>query len=397
MSPGIRDSLPRERPGPPHHRPAWAEVDLGVVAANARALLDRVAPAALCAVVKADGYGHGAVPVARAVLGAGAAGLAVALVEEGVILREAGIQSPVLLLSEPPAAAMDEVVARRLAPTVYTPGGVEALAKAAAEGPGAGSGAGAGAGPVEVHVKVDTGMHRVGVPAEKALAVAQAVDRAPGLRLAGLWTHFAVADDPDDGFTGVQRERFEAARALFDRAGLRPPLVHAANSAGAVAHPATRYDLVRCGISVYGYAAGPKLEGMVPLRPAMALKAQVAQVKTLATGERVSYGLRYRVERPSVIATVPLGYADGVPRRLAEVGGQVLVGGRRCPIAGTVTMDQITVDCGPAADVVPGDEVVLLGEQGGERITADEWAGRLGTISYEVVCGVGARVPRVYL
>ena len=371
---------------PPQFRPAWAEIDLGGVAANVGALLARVAPAALWAVVKADGYGHGAVPVARAALGAGASGLAVALVEEGVILREAGIHSPVLLLSEPPAPAMDEVVARRLSPTVYTPGGVEALAKAAA-----GEDV-----PVDVHVKVDTGMHRVGVPAEKAVAVGLAVEQAPGLRLAGLWTHFAVADDPDDGFTDLQRARFEEARQRFATAGLRPPLLHAANSAGAVAHPAARYDMVRCGISVYGYPGGPKVEGMVDLTPVMSVKARVAQVKTLAPGERVSYGLRYRVERSTVIVTVPLGYADGVPRRLAAVGGQVLVGGRRCPIAGTVTMDQIMVDCGPGADVVPGDEVVLLGEQGGERITADEWAGLLDTISYEILCGVGPRVPRVY-
>ena len=390
MSPGALGPSPREGRRRPQYRPVWAEVDLAAIAANTRALLAVVAPAALWVVVKADGYGHGAVPVARAALAAGAGGLAVALVEEGVILREAGIDCPVLLLSEPPAAAMDEVVARRLSPTVYTPGGVEALAKAAASEPGPPP------EPVDVHVKVDTGMHRVGVPAEKALAVAQAVDRAPGLRLGGLWTHFAVADDPDDGFTALQTERFEQARGLFGRAGLRPRLVHAANSAGAVAHPAARYDMVRCGISVYGYAAGPKLEGMVPLTPAMSLKARVSQVKTLAAGERISYGLRYTVERSTVVATVPLGYADGVPRRLSAGGGQVLVGGRRCPIAGTVTMDQITVDCGPGADVVPGDEVVLLGEQGGGRITADEWAALLDTISYEVVCGVSARVPRVH-
>jgi alanine racemase len=365
-------------------RPAWAEVDLGAIRHNAAVLADRTAPAALCAVVKADGYGHGAVPVARAALDGGATWLAVALVEEGVALRDAGIDAAVLLLSEPPADAMAEVVARRLTPTLYTPQGLDALERAAADA------------SVPVHVKVDTGMHRVGARPDDAVTLARRVAGSPSLRLEGLWTHLAVADEPDDAYTAAQLAAFNEVVAELDRAGVTPELLHAANSAGAVAHPPARYDLVRCGIAVYGHAPSPDVAA-ADLRPAMSLKARVSYVKRVEAGSRLSYGLRYRVDTDSVIATVPLGYADGVPRRLSAVGGEVLIGGRRLPLAGTVTMDQVMVDCGPGADVQAGDEVVLFGRQGDAEMRAEEWAGALDTISYEILCGIGARVPRVYV
>jgi alanine racemase len=367
----------------------WAEVDLGAIRHNATTLAALASPGRLCAVVKANGYGHGAVPVARAALEGGASWLAVALVEEGVELREAGIDARVLLLSEPPLDAMDEVVARDLTPTIYTEAGVDAAAKAVAA-----------AGRDErlsVHVKVDTGMHRVGAPPEAALGLADAVNRRPELRLAALWTHLAVADEPGNDFTGSQLDRFERVRTALQRRGVLPELVHAANSAGLISHPASRYNFVRCGIAVYGIDPDPALAGLADLRPSMSLRARVSYVKEVPAGHRISYGLRYRFDATSVVATVPIGYADGVPRRLSSLGGEVLVGGRRRPIAGTVTMDQIMVDCGPDADVAAGDEVVLIGRQGGEQITAQDWANRLDTIAYEVVCGVGPRVPRVYL
>ena len=372
---------------PPAWRPAWAEVDLGAVAANVAFLAERSAPAALCAVVKADGYGHGAAAVARAALGAGATWLAVALVEEGVALRDAGIDARVLLLSEPPLDAMGAVVAARLTPTLYTEAGVAAAAEAV----------GTRRAPMGVHLKVDTGMHRVGADPADAPVLARAVGAAPGLRLEGLWTHLAVADDPDqDDFTAAQLARFEGVRDALAADGAVPALLHAANSAAALAHPGARYDLVRCGIAVYGHS--PRRGAVRPgdLRPALSLRARVSMVRTLDAGERLSYGRRYAVPAPrTVVATVPLGYADGVTRRLGEVGAEVLVGGRRRPVAGTITMDQLMVDCGPGAPVAPGDEVVLLGRQGNEEISADEWAGRLGTIAYEVLCGIGPRVPRV--
>lgn len=371
-------------------RPAWAEVDLDAVGHNVALLVERCAPAAVCVVVKADGYGHGAVAVSRAALDAGATWLAVALVEEGVALRQAGVAAPVLLLSEPPPEAVGAAIAAGLAPTLYTADGVAAAARAAGA-------ARPGGDAVGVHLKVDTGMHRVGADPAGVVALAREVDRARGLRLEGLWTHLAVADEPDQGgFTLEQLSRFERVRDDLAAAGLRPGLLHAANSAAALAHPAARYDLVRCGIAAYGHPPGPALAGEADLRPALSLKARVSLVRALAAGERVSYGRRYAVGvAGSVVATVPLGYADGVPRRLSAVGGEVLVGGRRRPIAGTVTMDQVMVDCGPGAGVAVGDEVVLLGRQGSEEITAEEWAERLDTISYEVLCGIGPRVPRI--
>lgn len=369
-------------------REAWADVDLEAVRHNVAALARLAAPALFCAVVKADAYGHGAVPVAEAAVDAGASWLAVALVEEGVALRDAGLDVPVLVLSEPPPAAMEEVLRCRLTPTLYTLEGVEALARAAAARPSVDA--------VSVHVKVDTGMHRVGATATDAVVVAREVAASRALGLEGVWTHLAVADDPESCFTAEQCERFDEARRHMAEAGVQPRLAHVANSAGLIAHPRARYDLVRCGIAIYGYPPSAALAGTVDLRPALSLRARVALVKEVDAGEGISYGLRYHLERKSVIATVPLGYADGVPRRLSSVGGEVLIGGRRRPIAGTVTMDHIMVDCGEGESVAPGDEVVLLGQQGGDRITADDWAAALDTISYEVVSRIGPRVPRVY-
>lgn len=368
-------------------RPVWAEVDLDALRRNAARLAEHSEPAALCAVVKANGYGHGAVAVARAALAGGAAWLAVALVEEGVELRDAGIDAPVLLLSEPPADDMDEVVARSLVPTLYSDEGVEAAAKAAA---------GHGVG-LAVHLKVDTGMHRVGVDPGRAAQLAESVSGRAELRVDGLWTHLAVADEPDNPFTAEQLARFAGVVDDLRARGLCPALLHAANSAAALVHPPARLGLVRCGVALYGLAPSPALAGVLPLEPVLSLKARVSHVQQLGAGEGVSYGLRYRAERPVTLATVPIGYADGVPRRLAATGGEVLVGGRRRPLAGTITMDQLMVDCGDDRGVSAGDEVVLIGRQGPGRIGAEEWAERLDTISYEIVCGVGARVPRVHL
>ena len=371
-------------------RLAWAEVNLDAIVANSAEVARLAHPAALCAVVKAGAYGHGAVPVARAAIRGGATWLAVALIEEGVALRDAGIDVPILLLSEPLAEVMETAAATGLTPTIYTAGGVDAARKAAAAVPGG--------GPLRVHVKVDTGMHRVGADPGDVLAVALAVDAVAELHLEGLWTHLAAADDPDhDDFTAGQLNRFDEVRRHLAGAGIRPDIVHAANSSALLAHPTAHNNLVRCGITVYGYPPSPALAGRVTLRPALSLKAGVSFVRRLGAGERVSYGLQYELSGDSVIATVPLGYADGVPRRYSSVGGQALIGGRRLPIAGRVTMDQLLVDCGPHASVAPGDEVVLLGRQGDQVIDATEWAERLGTVPYEILCGISARVARRYV
>ncbi len=369
------------------YRPVWAEIDLHAIRANVRTLADVARPAALMAVVKADGYGHGAVPVARAALDAGAQWLGVALVEEGAELRAAGIAAPILMLSEPPPPAAPAVVALGLTPVAYTRPGIDALAKAVAD---------SGAEPLPVHLKVDTGMHRVGCTVAEACTLAGTIVARDELRLEGVLTHFAVADEPDEPYTDDQLDTFEHVLDDLRRAGVQFDMVHAANSAALLTFTdRARFDLVRCGISIYGVPPAPGLAGRVALRPAMALKARVSHVKRLPAGARLSYGLRYTMAADGTVATVPVGYADGVPRALSATGGEVLVRGRRHPIAGTVTMDQLMVDMGDAP-VEVGDEVVLLGRDGDAEITADEWAGRLGTIAYEVVCGVGGRVPRSY-
>ncbi len=369
------------------YRPVRAEIDLGAVRANVRALRELVAPAALLAVVKADAYGHGAVPVAGAALDAGASGLGVALVEEGIELRDAGVDAPILVLSEPVPDAADCVVARDLTPVVYTPAGIDALAKAVAD-----RGEHRRLG---VHLKVDTGMHRVGCRPDHAVELASQVSDRPELELAGVCTHLAVADEPDHPYTQEQLAAFDAVLGDLSARGLPTGVVHACNTAGAIEWPAARFDLVRVGIGCYGIAPADALEGRVDLQPAMAVKARVSQVKDVPAGAGVSYGLRYTTSRATRIATVPIGYADGVPRELPQRGGTVLVHGRRCPMAGTVTMDQLMVDVGDLP-VEVGDEVVLIGRQGDQEITVADWAHAMDTIAYTIVCGIGPRVPREY-
>lgn len=368
--------------------PARAEVDLDVVARNVRTLAAAVAPADLCVVVKADGYGHGATQVAATARRHGATWIAVAHPVEASALRAAGDEGPLLLLSEPRPAAFDEVVAADASVALYTEAGI-----------GAAAGAAVRAGrQVRVHLKVDTGMHRVGCRPDEAVDLAQRVVAADGLVLEGVWTHCAKADEPADPFTAEQSQRFERVLAELEGAGIDPGLRHQANSAGAIAHPAARRDLVRCGIAVYGVPpsaamAGHELVG--ELRPAMRLVSEVSHVHHAAAGEGVSYGLRHVLDHDAVLATVPVGYGDGVPRSLGTAGGEVLVGGRRRPIRGVVTMDQLVVEV-TDDPVAVGDEVVLLGRQGDEEVTALEWAELLGTIGYEVVTRIGPRVPRTY-
>ncbi len=365
---------------------AWVEVDLDAIRHNVAHLRSVVEPAALWAVVKADGYGHGATAVARAAMDAGAEGLCVALVAEGLELRRAGIDAPILVLSEQPPEMAGHIVEHRLTPTVYTRHFLDALV---AEGPTG----------LPVHLKIDTGMQRVGTHPHAAAAMAQSIEkRAPALRLAGVFSHLAVADDPTDEFTARQVERFHGAlEHVIERVG-PVPLVHLANSAGALAHPSTRYHMVRAGIAMYGVSPGHGVDHLcTELRPAMQLRARVSYVKVAREGSRISYGRVHKFERDTTVATIPIGYADGVPRRLSSTGGEVLIGGRRRPIVGQITMDQLMVDCGDD-EVRAGDDVVLIGSQDGpdgeQTIRAEDWADRLGTIGYEIVCGVSARVPR---
>jgi alanine racemase len=370
---------------------AWAEVNLDSVAHNVRLIREVVAPSAVWAVVKADAYGHGAVPVARAALGAGAEGLCVALVSEGVELRAAGLTAPILILSQSPVEELDLVVSHQLTPTVYCLESIEALAQAATR---------AGQAEYPVHLKVDTGMHRVGAAPEHAVELANAIAAHPQLELQGVFTHLAVADEPDAPSNSRQLALFDSVVDKLVASGHEPALIHVANSAGALGIAESHRGLVRLGIAMYGAEPGPGVAALcADLRPALSLRAKVSFVKRVAAGEGISYGLRHVFADATTVATVPLGYADGVPRRLFDVGGEVLIGGVRRPIVGVVTMDQLMVDCGN--DVVSvGDEVVLIGSQThgsrADEIRAEEWAARLGTIAYEILCGISQRIERHY-
>lgn len=361
------------------------------IEANVRRLAERAGSAGLCAVVKADGYGHGAVTAARAALAGGASWLGVATIPEALEVAEAaemaGSDALVLVLSEvaPGLAAGARVSCPgRVRFTVASAAGIEALATAP--------------GPARaVHLKVDTGMHRMGALPTELEAVSGAL-RAAGerLRLEGVWTHLAIADVPNDPFTAEQVARFDRALAALRRDGLPTGIVHAANSAGLLAHPDARRDMARTGIAIYGVPPSPELEGAIELEPALELVSRVTAVRTVAAGETVSYGRHWRADQPTRVATVALGYADGVRRDSGSAGVEVLVRGRRCPIVGAVTMDQLMVDLDPAVagEATVGDEVVLIGRQGREEVTATEVALRLGTIAYEVLTSISSRVPR---
>jgi alanine racemase len=358
-------------------RPTWVEVDLDAIAHNVRVLASQGAQ--VMAVVKADGYGHGAAPVGRVALDAGATWLGVALVEEGLDLRAAGIEAPILVLSECPPGSEVAAVAGSLTPTVCSDAGLKRLAAVA---PTVQT-------PIGVHVKVDTGMHRMGVwPPEHAPSF---VDRVvgTGLELDGLWTHLASADT-DEVTTMRQLALFADIVHQVRLAGHRPRLLHAANTAGAIGFEAARLDLVRPGIGLYGIEPVPGVAA--GLRAALTWRSAVSFVKRLEAGRRVSYGHRYELPRDAWVATVPVGYADGYARMLSS-RADVLIGGRRCRVAGSVTMDQLMVDCGDV-EPAPGDDVVLIGAQGSETVTAWELASHAGTIAYEVVARIGARVPR---
>lgn len=368
-------------------RPTRIEVSLGAISRNV-AHLDELtgADTAVCAVVKGDGYGHGAVPVARAALEGGAAWLAVALVEEGIELREAGIGGPILVLAEPPIAALGPLLDAELTPTVYRE---PFLAAADAAGHERGH-------PVPVHLKLDTGMGRVGVPEEQWDERFAQVAAARAVEVEAIATHLARADEPDVPTTDEQLARFDRALAAAADAGITPRWVHAANTAGTLVFPASHHSLVRPGIGIYGLAPGAEvLAADHGLEPALRLVTEVTFAKRVAAGTPVSYGHRWRAPADGWLATLPLGYADGVPRALTN-RVQVLHGGVRRPLVGTVCMDQVMIWCGDDEPQV-GDEVVLIGEQGDDRVRVEEWAAAADTITYEIVSQLTARVPRHHL
>lgn len=360
-------------------RNAWIEVDLDALDHNARALRAALGDTQIIGVVKANAYGHGAALVAPALEAAGVERFAVATVAEGMALRAAGVTRPVLVLGHAFPADAPAAVANNLALTVTDERLADALADAALA---------AGGEPAPVHVKVDSGMHRFGLPPREAAGMAARVRDRAGLRLEAIWTHMANADEADDSFSAEQAAVFTEALALAGPA----PLRHAANTATALRRPELRYEAARIGLGLYG--ALPANTRDPGLRPALALKARLARVLDLAPGEGVSYGLTWRAERPSRAALVPVGYADGWKRALGN-RGHVLVGGRRAPIVGRVCMDQFLIDVTEFPDAAAGDEAVLIGAQGGESIAAGEVAAAADTISWDVLASLGARLPRL--
>lgn len=391
-------------------RPTIAWIDLDAAAANVAALARLAAPAELMTIVKADGYGHGAIDIARVARQAGATRFGVALVEEAEALRAAGIAEPILVLSQPMPATIAEAASGGIEVTVADRLGVEAAIVAA----------GTSDPRFGVHLKIDTGMSRMGCTLAEAVELAGTLDQhSPTLRR-GTFTHLACADASDPATTNDQLDRFDAVLAALTDAGIDPRLRHASNSAGTLYHPRARYDLVRCGIATYGLSPNPdnglEPHGDIVLQPVMSIETQVAAVRTVEADRGVSYGHWFHTQRPTVIATLPIGYADGLPRGIGRTDSDtgpdtgagtapeppadtlrrqppawVVVRGHRAPIIGVVTMDQAMIDVTDIDGVTVGDRVVVLGDG---AATVDDWARRQATINYEMVCGVSRRVPR---
>jgi alanine racemase len=359
----------------------YAEISLSAIKHNIseiRKLLS--SQTKFMAVVKANAYGHGAIAISRAAVDAGADRLAVANLKEALELREAGIISPVLILTESPTSVMDEIVQYDLSQTIYSYSEAKVLSDEAFKRNKTAC----------VHVKVDTGMGRVGVPPSEAVAFITKISSLPNLQLEGVFTHFAKAEDPKDSFTDEQFQKFKQVISKVKHI----PIKHSANSAAVLFHPETHLDMVRVGLMLYGLYPQGNSRRLLNLKPALSFKSRVSYLKRVPAGTALSYGCTYVATSETTIATVPVGYADGFSRRLSN-RGHVLIKGKRFPVVGRVTMDLTMVNVGDAKIEV-GDEVVLIGEQNGQAISADEIANLEETISYEVVCGIGKRVARIY-
>jgi alanine racemase len=373
-------------------RPAWAEISASAIANTVRVMKALLGDTLLCAVVKANAYGHGAQLTTKAVLAGGADSLAVAIVDEGVELRGIGVSAPILLLAEIPPDTIFDALTNSLTLTVGSLEGARAVVRSAEEL----------GGVHRVHLKIDTGMHRMGVDPSEVDEVVDVLLASNAIDLEGIYTHFSVADGSsaeDRVFTRHQIELFDEVLGRLKARGVAPRVVHLANSAGALGYGEARRTMARVGLALYGYLpegwlSGELEEKGLKLETALSLHAKVVAVRRVQAGERPSYGRRRALAHDATIATVPFGYADGYPRRLFDAGAEVLINEKRYPLAGNVTMDQLLVDCGDD-EVKLGDVVVLLGRQGDEEITAEEWARRGDTITWEILCGVGARVPRV--
>jgi alanine racemase len=367
------------------HRPTRAEIDLRALRHNFLEIRRRAGPdRQVLAVVKADAYGHGAVRVAGLLKEAGADLFGVALAEEGETLRRAGIDRPILVLGGVFPGQEDDFLEHDLAPVLYdlaTARRLDAAARSAGRCCG-------------YHLKVDTGMTRIGFDRRDLPAALETLGKMTGLRMDGVLSHLALADTPEDPFTATQVDRFGEVMAVIRGAGMTPRWIHLSNSAAIFSRDVPGCNLVRPGIALYGGLPSGHFAGL-DLRPVMSLRSALVQIRDIPAGTGVSYGHRFVARRRSRVAAVPIGYADGYSRLLSG-RGEALVRGRRVPVAGTVCMDWILLDVTDLPEAAVGDEVTLLGVDGDDRISAEEWADRIGTINYEVFCGIGKRVPRVY-
>ena len=365
--------------------PVWVEVDLAAIRHNIRTLAGRASGAEVMGVVKGYAYGHGNPQCAQAMVQAGATRLGVARVAEGVHLREAGIEVPIHVLTEPPRSGIPTMLEHDLVPTIYTESFAAALSDEARKRER----------EVAVHLKVDTGMHRVGVPEEDLDDALAFLKDTPILVVEGVWSHLAVADVPTHPFNRNQLDLFISAADRVESALGPVRYRHLANSAATMSAPETHFDMVRCGIASYGLWPSNDLLNVLDLRPALAMRARINMVKSVKAGEGLSYGLRYQLQDDGNVVTVTAGYADGYDRRLSG-HADVLIDGRRHRVSGTVCMDSFMVDVGPDTPE-PGSIVTLLGADGGDRISAEELAIHVGTINYEVTTRIPSRVPRVFL
>ena len=365
--------------------PVWAEVDLSAIRHNIRTLHALAPRSELMGVVKGYAYGHGNPACAQAMLDAGAARLGVARVAEALHLRETGIRAPIHVFTEAPPGAVATMVDADLTPTVYTMEFARLLSDAAE----------AKKKTVPVHVKLDTGMHRVGLSPDDSVTAVREIQALPGLEIEGIWSHLAVADIPDHPFTRKQTDIFVDLMGKIAGAGIHVRFRHVANSAAVLSIPETHFDLIRPGVASYGLWPGEALVGTADLRSAMTLKARINMVKEVSAGDALSYGLTYELKSTSRVVTIPAGYADGYDRGYSGLA-DVLINGERHRVSGTVTMDQFMVDVG-AADVEIGATATLIGRDGAEEVTAEELAARIGTINYEVTGRIASRVPRLYL
>lgn len=367
-------------------RPTIAEINLNAIRNNVWRICERVHPAEVMAVVKADGYGHGAIAVAQTALSAGASQLGVALLEEGLELRRAQITAPVLVFGGFFEKQIDSFIANALQFTLYNFRLAEIVSRRAQ----------ALGRTAQAHVKIDTGMGRVGLQPNEATETILAMARLTNLELVGLCTHFANSDSHDKSYANQQIQQFKSIIQQLTNYDLRFKYLHAANSGAVLDLPQSYFNLVRPGVMLYGYYPSAETSESIPLEPAMSLKTQILHVKRVPAGTCISYNSTFQTRQATTIATLPLGYADGISRRLSN-NLEVLVHGRRCPLVGRVCMDQIMIDLGDMPDVQAGEEAVLLGKQGDEEISIYEWCRRLETIPYEVTCGISQRVARVYV